>query len=90
MIVAANMDPQTSGHPEVLDLERRPNRHLSFGTGIHFCLGHQLARIEAICALESLFMRWPSLQLAVDPSKVRWRRRPGLRSLEKLPVVAGA
>jgi cytochrome P450 len=74
----------------VLDLERRPNRHLSFGTGIHFCLGHQLARIEAICALESLFMRWPSLQLAVDPSKVRWRRRPGLRSLEKLPVVAGA
>src|SRR5581483_1211370 len=38
MIVSANMDPQAHAHPEQLDLERRSNRHLSFGTGIHFCL----------------------------------------------------
>jgi cytochrome P450 PksS len=86
-IVAANMDAAANECPEQLDLARRPNRHLSFGTGIHFCLGHQLARIEAICALQALFTRWPKLQLAVKPSQIHWRRRPGLRSIEKLPVV---
>ena len=65
MLAAANMDPDANPHPEKLDLERRPNRHLSFGTGIHFCLGHQLARIEGKCALEALFKRWPELELAV-------------------------
>ena len=46
MLVAANLDAEANECPERLDLDRRPNRHLSFGTGIHFCLGHQLARIE--------------------------------------------
>ena len=89
MVAAANMDPAAIEHPETLDLQRRPNRHISFGTGIHFCLGHQLARIEGICALQALFTRWPSLRLAVEPDQIRWRQRPGLRSLETLPVVAG-
>jgi cytochrome P450 PksS len=88
MVGAANMDPQANGHPERLDLQRRPNRHLAFGTGIHFCLGHQLARIEGKCALEALFKRWPKLTLAVQPGAVRWRQRPGLRALEELPVIA--
>ncbi|RXH02595.1 cytochrome P450 [Bradyrhizobium zhanjiangense] len=86
MLAAANMDPTVHDRPEKLDLERKPNRHLSFGTGIHFCLGHQLARIEAACALEALFVRWPKLGLAVDPAEIRWRRRPGLRAIAKLPV----
>jgi cytochrome P450 PksS len=88
LIVAANFDPAANEHPEKLELERRPNKHLSFGTGIHFCLGHQLARIEAICGLRALFTRYPKLRLAVAPSEIRWRRRPGLRSIEKLPVSA--
>jgi cytochrome P450 PksS len=88
MLVAANLDPQANAHPEKLDLERRPNRHIAFGTGIHFCLGHQLARIEGICALKALFRRWPKLQLAVDESQIKWRRRPGLRAIEHLPVAA--
>ena len=87
MLVAANLDPQANAHPEKLDLERRPNRHIAFGTGIHFCLGHQLARIEGICALKALFRRWPKLQLAVDESQIKWRRRPGLRAIEHLPVA---
>src|SRR5262249_12765045 len=89
MLAAANMDPQAHEHPERLDLQRKPNRHMSFGTGIHFCLGHQLARIEGMCALQALFTRWPKLQLAGDPAHIRWRKRPGLRAIQKLPVVAG-
>jgi cytochrome P450 len=89
MLGAANMDPQANEHPERLELERRPNKHLAFGTGIHFCLGHQLARIEGKCALLALFTRWPNLSLAVDPADIRWRERPGLRAVAALPVVAG-
>ena len=77
MLAAANMDPQANPHPERLDLQRKPNRHIAFGTGIHFCLGHQLARIEGRCALKSLFRRWPKLTLAVDESEIKWRKRPG-------------
>jgi cytochrome P450 len=88
MVAAANMDPEANAHPERLDLERRPNRHLAFGTGIHFCLGHQLARIEGKCALQALFTRWPELRLVAEPSAITWRRRPGLRAIERLPVAA--
>ncbi len=87
MLAAANFDPQANSHPEKLDLARKPNRHLAFGTGIHFCLGHQLARLEGICALKSLFRRWPKLELAVDESQIKWRRRPGLKAIEHLPVA---
>src|SRR6185369_15579648 len=90
MLAAANMDPAVHDQPERLDLTRKPNRHMSFGTGIHFCLGHQLARIEASCALQALLARWPRLGLAVVPSEVHWRKRPGLRAIAKLPVIADA
>ena len=89
MLAAANMDPAANPHPERLDLQRKPNRHIAFGTGVHFCLGHQLARIEGRCALKSLFRRWPELTLAVDESEITWRKRPGLRAIDRLPVVAG-
>ncbi len=88
MLAAANMDPQANPHPERLDIQRRPNRHMAFGTGIHFCLGHQLARIEGRCALKALLKRWPTLKLAVDESQVKWRKRPGMRAIERLPVLA--
>jgi cytochrome P450 PksS len=89
MLAAANFDPQANDHPERLDLERRPNRHVAFGAGIHFCLGHQLARIEGKCALQALFERWPKLALATEEPKLRWRTRTGIRALERLPVTAG-
>ena len=88
MLVAANMDPSANVLPEKLDLERRPNRHIAFGTGIHFCLGHQLARLEGKCALETLYARWPKLRLAVEPGQIRWRSRPGIRAIISLPVTA--
>jgi cytochrome P450 PksS len=89
MIGAANMDATANEAPEKLDLQRHPNRHIAFGTGIHFCLGYQLARIEGKCALKALFGRWPKLALAIYPEQVRWRPHPGLRAIEHLPVVAG-
>jgi cytochrome P450 len=89
MLAAANMDPRANEHPERLDLQRAPNHHLAFGTGIHFCLGHQLARIEGKCALQALFGRWPKLELAMPDAQIRWRERPGLRALASLPVTAG-
>jgi len=87
MLVAANMDPAANVCPEKLNLERRPNRHIALGTGIHFCLGHQLARLEGKCALEALYARWPKLRLAVEPGKIRWRSRPGIRAIISLPIV---
>jgi cytochrome P450 len=58
-------------------------------SGIHFCLGHQLARIEATCALQALFTRWPGLKLGVEPSRIHWRKRPGIHMIAALPVAAG-
>src|ERR1700744_796810 len=89
MLAAANMDPGANPHPERLYLQRKPNRHMAFGTRIHFCLGHQLARLEGRSALKSLFQRWPELTLAADESRITWRRRAGLRAIERLPVAAG-
>ncbi len=86
MLAAANFDPQANPHREQLDLARKPT-HLSFGTGIHFCLGHQLARIEGACALRAWLLRGPKLQLAVDESRIKWRKRPGLKAIEHLPVA---
>jgi cytochrome P450 PksS len=89
MLAAANMDPAANAAPEKLDLARRPNHHIAFGTGIHFCLGYQLARLEGKCALEALYTRWPELDLAIAPHEIRWRSRPGLRAIISLPVTAG-
>jgi hypothetical protein len=45
--------------------------------------------VEArLCALKALFTRWPDLALAIDPGQICWRKRPGLRAIEKLPVLS--
>ena len=89
MLAAANMDPAANPHPERLDLARKPNRHVAFGSGIHFCLGHQLARIEAKCALKALFRRWPHLTLAVPATEIAWRKRAGLNAIDRPPGRGG-
>jgi cytochrome P450 PksS len=68
-------------------LARKPNRHITFGTGIHVAFGHQLARIEGICALKALFRRRPKLSLAIDASQVTWRKNPGLRARQRLKAI---
>ena len=83
---AANCDPARFPDPEKLDLARSPNPHVAFGSGIHFCLGAQLARVEAQVGFERLFTCYPRLALAVADSELRYLRNMGLRALEALPV----
>jgi cytochrome P450 PksS len=88
MIVAANGDPEAIECPHDFDLNRKPNRHVAFGAGPHFCLGHQLARLEISCALKALFRAYPDLQLAVPEKEIQWNSRVGMRVLSALPVRA--
>jgi cytochrome P450 len=86
LLGAANADPARFADPEKLDLARSPNPHVSFGSGIHFCLGAQLARVEAQVGFERLFTRYPRLALAVDDSKLKYIGNMGIRGLVALPV----
>ncbi|MBA2401911.1 MAG: cytochrome P450 [Bradyrhizobium sp.] len=86
LLGSANHDPAVyPDHPARLDITRPNVRPLSFGGGIHFCLGAQLARIEAEIAISTLLRRLPDLRLddAVNPE---WRPTFVLRGLKRLPA----
>ncbi len=86
LIGAANRDPEVFPNPDVLDITRSGVSHVSFGHGIHYCLGAPLARAEASIAIPTLLRRFPRLELATE-SPV-WRPTFTFRSLEALPVIA--
>lgn len=67
MFGAANHDPQVFENPEVLDLQRDPNPHISFGGGVHYCLGAPLARMELQIAFTTLFRRFPIMKPLQNP-----------------------
>jgi cytochrome P450 len=83
---AANRDPEVFNDPDRFDITRQDLRPLSFGGGIHFCLGAQLARIEAAVVFETLLRRLPNLRLA-EPGRPKWRSSFTLRGLAELPVT---
>jgi pimeloyl-[acyl-carrier protein] synthase len=87
LLGAANRDPRQFPQPDRLDLGR-PNagRHVSFGAGIHYCVGAPLARLEAQLALPALLRRFPRLRPPTEAPV--WRRTFGLRGLQALPVMA--
>ncbi|MFI2031655.1 cytochrome P450 [Streptomyces buecherae] len=85
---AANRDPQRFPEPDLLDLGRDATAHLSFGHGIHRCLGAPLAKAEAEIALRTVLTRHPHIRLAVPPAELRWRRTRLVRGLTSLPVLA--
>ncbi|MBW8010811.1 MAG: cytochrome P450 [Chloroflexi bacterium] len=87
MMGAANYDPEQFHLPEELDLSRKPNRHMAFGHGIHFCLGAPFGRMEGRVALNTLIQRIPNLRLAVSEEKLKWNPSIYIRGLSKLPVA---
>ncbi len=86
VIGSANRDETVFENANELQITREPNRHLSFGQGIHFCLGGPLARMEAQIAFTTLLRRLPDLKLKSPPSSLRWRPSIFLRGLASLPV----
>ena len=86
LLGSANRDPAVyPSFPDRLDITRPNVRPLSFGGGIHFCLGAQLARIEAEIAIATLLRRLPGLRLD-DPDNPEWRPTFVLRGLKRLPA----
>ena len=85
LLGSANRDPEVYPDPDRLDISRRDVRPFSFGGGIHYCVGAQLARIEAEIAIATLLRRLPNLQLE-DIENPDWRQTFVLRGLNKLPA----
>lgn len=83
---AANRDGERFSDPDSLDIERSTAGHLSFGHGVHFCLGAPLARMEAKIALGRLLERFPAIRLAADPAELTWRPSVVMHGLVNLPV----
>lgn len=84
MLGSANRDPSVFDQPDKLDIQRSPNRHVTFGYGAHFCLGAPLARMEASIALPALHKRYPNMKLGAEPS---WADGFTLRGPSSLRLV---
>jgi cytochrome P450 len=84
IVGAANHDPAMFPEPHLLQLDRpNANRHMAFGSGIHYCLGASLAKLEATVAITSLIRRFPDVALAGEP---HWRDRLTIRGVDRLPL----
>jgi beta-dihydromenaquinone-9 omega-hydroxylase len=83
MFGAANRDPSVFTDPDRFVIDRAPNDHLGFGTGIHFCLGAHLARVETRIVLESFVQRVARLELA---GRVAWGDNPTVHGPRHLPL----
>ncbi|MEU7282013.1 cytochrome P450 [Streptomyces sp. NPDC045431] len=80
---SANRDPAVFDRPDTLDLSRRDNPHVSFGAGIHYCLGAPLARIELAASMAALLERAPGLRLVREPE---WGPNFVIRGLNGITV----
>jgi cytochrome P450 len=82
---SANRDETHFENPDEVVLDRRNNRHLAFGVGVHRCLGSNLARMELKVALDAWLARFPNFELAVDPSDITWSVGP-VRGPRSVPL----
>ena len=88
LIGAANRDPEVYERPGSFDIQREPGpEHLAFSSGVHYCVGQPLARLEATIALRMLAERMPGLTLA---GAIRRRNTTTIRGPIQVPVTAGA
>ena len=85
LVGSANRDPAQFADPDALDIGRKPNRHLGFALGAHFCIGANLARMAAQIAIGEILRRFPTLRPAGD--QPLWGQNPTFRMLESLPVA---
>jgi cytochrome P450 len=67
---AANRDPRVFENPEVFDITRKPNPHIAFGTGTHFCMGSHIARLEMRVTLEEFLRRFTNVRLTGPPERL--------------------
>ncbi|WP_410669559.1 cytochrome P450 [Amycolatopsis sp. cmx-4-68] len=86
-LLAANRDPQRFEDADRLDLHRNARGLLSFGHGVHQCLGQQLARVEMRAGFEGLLRRFPTLALAVPAGEVKLRTDMNIYGVHELPVT---
>lgn len=84
---AANRDPAVFERPNQLDIDRFPNRHLSFGVGLHRCLGSTLGRMMLRAMLERLLAIVPDYQLSNDPQQHRFADASVIYSARSLPAT---
>jgi cytochrome P450 len=84
---SANRDERRFPDGDRFDIHRKIDHHLSFGFGVHFCLGAALARLEGRVALEELLKRFPDW--TVDLNDAVRARTSTVRGWDKLPVVVG-
>jgi cytochrome P450 len=82
---AANRDPRRYRNPEVFDIHRDDVQHLTFGYGLHYCLGANLARLEGQVALDELLNRFPEWEL--DHAGMALAPTSTVRGWERLPIV---
>jgi cytochrome P450 len=85
-LLSANRDPERFPDPDRLDVTRSNRGHLSFGHGIHHCIGAPLARMEGEIVFGRLLDRFPSWELAAPAESLRWKYSAQFRGLEALPL----
>ncbi|MCS4304856.1 cytochrome P450 [Chryseobacterium sp. BIGb0232] len=85
-IGSANHDECKFVEPDKFDIERKDNKHLSFGSGIHFCTGASLGKVEAEIAICTLLERFPHFSLA-ENTVLKFKMNSIMRGLDKLPIV---
>jgi cytochrome P450 len=89
MLNAANRDPEAYDEPDRLVLGRKEVPHLTFGFGMHICLGFPLARMEGQVALPAVARRWRDISLAVPEAELPWLNSMVFRGMTSMPLRVG-
>lgn len=87
VIASANRDEEVFSDPDEFLITRKPNRHLSFGSGVHYCLGDWLGRRQSKIAIDSFIQRYPTVSL--PDQEFTWHKNLAVRRLDRLRVRVG-